>query len=167
MQPDDLKEYRATKLWPYHISAGCVVYRLKDGRVEVLLLSRDQASDPQSAGGLPTSYHLPKGTVNVNETLAEAAARETNEEAGVEVEIGAYIGSSLNNFNSPVSEMKIEKTTLYFAAQWQKDVDQMDSEHDGRVWTSIDKAEELLGQPNPKGEDEVIRCFKKYLELTR
>ena len=35
-------EYRHTETWPYHISAGGVIYRHQQGRLEVVVLYRTQ-----------------------------------------------------------------------------------------------------------------------------
>lgn len=86
-------EYRATKNWPYAISAGCLIYRHQADNIEVLLLSREKKNDTWSAGNKQKSYHLPKGHVAFDELLTEAAQRESQEEAGCELAIKTYLGS--------------------------------------------------------------------------
>jgi 8-oxo-dGTP pyrophosphatase MutT (NUDIX family) len=64
-------------------SAGGVVHRTVDGRIEILLVHRRS----------PVLWALPKGTPDSGETIDETALRETREETGVEVEIEASLGS--------------------------------------------------------------------------
>lgn len=155
-------EYRATKNWPYAISAGCVVYRENSGGIEVLLLSRtpDHAYNNTSLD----TYNLPKGHVDRTETLEVAALRETEEEAGVTAEITAYLGSSIRIFTHPVHEIENQKTTHYFAAKWLKDLPEIDGEHDGKEWVSLPEAIQLLSK-NPKQEDEIVKRLQDFLEL--
>ncbi len=162
----DSGEFRATEDWPYAISAGTVVYRQVGEATEVLLLRRLQATDPGSAGTNAESYHLPKGHVELGESLEQAALRETREEAGCEVRLQGYLGTRYwAAITSPKNGISVEKTVHYFAGLWQADLISMDDEHDGKVWVSIDEAEKLLGKPNPKEEDEIIRRLKTFLKL--
>ena len=139
--------YRAYIDKPYHISAGCVV--IKDQKV--LLLKRKQ-----EPGGAKGGYHLPKGTLEVGETLEECALRETQEESGVLAILQEYIGATINRFKYPSSGMQIEKTTHYYLARYESDCAEHDVEHDEVLWLPFDKAIELLGMM-PKSEDEIVR----------
>lgn len=168
MQLNDSNEYRATKEWPYAISAGCIVFRKIDTKVEVLLLVRDSSKiEWGRSQNQKLSYHLPKGHCGFNETLAQAAVRETQEEAAVEGEVQTYLGARTDIFVHPNTQYPTDKTVHYFALLWKNDLPGMDSEHSSKTWVSIEEAEKLLGKPNPKGEDELIRRFKKYLEVAR
>ena len=64
-------------------SAGGVVYRPVDGRIQVVLAHRR----------LPPLWALPKGTPDSGETIEETAIRETREETGLEVEIERPLSS--------------------------------------------------------------------------
>ncbi|MBI4299953.1 MAG: NUDIX hydrolase [Chloroflexi bacterium] len=59
------------------VSAGGVVYRVVDGKMQVVLCGRNE----------PEIWGLPKGTPNPGETLEETALREVQEETGLEVRI--------------------------------------------------------------------------------
>jgi 8-oxo-dGTP pyrophosphatase MutT (NUDIX family) len=164
----DSDEYRASENWPYAVCAGCVVYRFNQNKeVEVLLLFTEEPyTDSETKLRYTTQYHLPKGHLESTETLEQGALRETAEEAGVDAKITTYLGTRFWAITHPKHKTYVEKTVHYFAAQWQHDLSEMDDEHDGKAWFSIQEAEEMLGKPNPKGEDEVIRRLKKFLELT-
>ena len=58
-------------------SAGGVVHRSLDGRIQVVLAHRRT----------PALWALPKGTPDSGETIEETALRETREETGLEVEV--------------------------------------------------------------------------------
>lgn len=156
-------EYRSTKDWPYAIGAGCVVFREINGKVEVLLLLRKAGEYPELIDGDVDSYHLPKGHLAMGETLEQTAIRETAEEAGCEVELETYLGSRMNQYTDV--GIKRDKSIHYFAGRWVKDLDDIDHEHSDRIWVSLDDAIKKIGGSNPKREDEVLRRFKKFLEL--
>jgi 8-oxo-dGTP pyrophosphatase MutT (NUDIX family) len=63
------------------VSAGGVVFRRREGQVEVVLISV----------GDPPRWQLPKGLVDAGEAPEAAALREVREEAGVEAELVAPI----------------------------------------------------------------------------
>jgi len=73
------------------VSCGGVVYRLRDGDVEVLLVGR-------SRGGL---WALPKGTPEPGETHEQTALREVQEETGVRGAIVQPIGEIRYTFDVP------------------------------------------------------------------
>lgn len=157
----DTDEYRATKDWPYAVCAGCLVYRGSGDNIELLLLKRDADNEISAEDFL--TYHLPKGHLKFDETLVDAATREVLEETGAVVDIQTYLGALTKEYAYKGSVYN--RTFHFFAAQWQSDTSVMDNEHDAREWVPLEEAEELLGQPNPKGEDDIVRRFKKYLEL--
>jgi 8-oxo-dGTP pyrophosphatase MutT (NUDIX family) len=163
----DSGEYRATKQWPYSISAGCCVFRSNGSRIEVLLLLRRAGEYPQFKDNDADTYHLPKGHSGFNERIDEAAIRETEEEAGVTVRLETYLGTRHWVVTHPVHKLPVDKTTHYFAAEWQSDLPEKDDEHSGAIWASLEDAEKLLGPPNPKGEDEIVRRLKTFLEITK
>lgn len=158
-------EYRATKDWPYCIAAGGVVYRMHDGKYEVLLLLRKAGQFPQLIDGHIDSYHLPKGHMALTETVQEAAAREIQEEAGCEVELTTYLGATLHQYVD--QNIPRDKIIHYFAALWQHDLDGIDDEHSDRIWYSLDEAMQKVGDKNPKREDIVLQRLKEFLELTK
>ncbi len=158
-------EYRATATWPYAISAGCVVYRRVDGVLHILLLKRAAGDFPQLLDGDKDTFHLPKGGVARNETLEQAALRETAEEAGVTVAIRGYLGSKINQWNSHHG-FRQHKTVHYFAGEWQRDLAAMDAEHSEKLWMPYQAAYDLLSkQANPKEEQRFVQHLHQFLEL--
>lgn len=75
---------------PIRISSGTMLHRLRDGRLEILLV---HASGQYNAN---RPWGIPKGSPNAGETLSEAARRETREETGIEapallVDLGSIV----------------------------------------------------------------------------
>lgn len=157
-------EYRASKDWPYAVAAGCVVYRREKDKVEVLLIGRSTKHD-NNQGGL-TTYNLPKGHVELKQSLEETALRETLEEAAVRCEISTYLGSINRDFVHPHWKTTTNKTTHYFAADWLEDMGDLDEEHDIKCWFSLEEARELLCKSDKRSEEEVIDRLKKFLEVS-
>jgi len=69
------------------VSAGCLVTREGPRGTEVLLVHARRASFRKPLFGIP------KGLVEPGESLEEAARRETEEETGLRVIVGAGLGS--------------------------------------------------------------------------
>lgn len=63
------------------VSAGGVVYRTLHGEVEVVICGRT----------IPSTWSLPKGTPEPDESIEQTAIREVTEETGLEVEIDRFI----------------------------------------------------------------------------
>lgn len=137
---------------PYGISAGGVVYRRSGKRYEYLLLGRN------SEEGI--SYHLPKGTLHLGETLEHCALREIAEEAGVVVLLKSYIGGRQAIFD--YKGVHYDKVTHYYIAEYVKESDAMDDEHDFREWCAYDDAVIKL-RAHIKSEDVLVTRCKEYL----
>ncbi len=102
-----------------HVSSGAIVYKRENGIIKILLLHRD-ATD---------SWHLPKGTQNLGESIEQTAIREVNEETGLNIELGEYIGK-LNSVYTR-NDININKETHYFLAYpLDGDLKTHDHEHD-------------------------------------
>jgi 8-oxo-dGTP pyrophosphatase MutT (NUDIX family) len=69
------------------VSAGGVVYRVQDGRIQVALAARRTRKGELVWG-------LPKGQLEEGESAGEAAVREVLEETGLEAEIEASLGDT-------------------------------------------------------------------------
>lgn len=63
---------------PRQVSAGTLLYRLRDGRLEVLLVH------PSGNYNRRAPWGIPKGVPDQGEELETAARRETREETGVQ-----------------------------------------------------------------------------------
>ena len=162
----ETKDVRASNNWPYAIAAGCVVYRDFAGVLKVLLLKR-LGGHPNDPNQNSVTYNLPKGHVSVDESLVDAAVRETKEESGVTVKVQTYLGSTTHEFIHPKYNMLNSKTTHYFAASWVTDDSVMDGEHDSVQWVDFDEAKRLLSDPGVKRDEaKFIQRLEKYLELT-
>lgn len=161
-------EFRSTANWPYAISAGSVVYRpAAEASIEALLLIRKAGEFPRFQYNFADSYNLPKGHVGLGETLEAASKRETNEEAGVEIELKTYLGQLHMKFAD--GDIMRDKTVHYFAGEWTKDRDEIDDEHSATAWYQIDEAKRLLSKigdhDNPKKEWLIIERLEKYLNM--
>ena len=114
-------------------SAGGVVHRVADGRVEIVIVHRRS----------PKLWALPKGTPDSGETIEETALRETREETGLEVEIVGEL-SSIRYFFVRGST-RFHKTVHFFLMRAIGGrTDDHDAEFDEVRWAPIDEALAVL-----------------------
>lgn len=115
------------------VSAGGVVHRSDEGRVEIALVHRRQ----------PRLWALPKGTPDAGETLIETAIRETREETGLEVEVEAPLESISYAFVR--GQTRFHKTVHFFLMRpVGGSPDDHDHEFDEVRWVQLEEALALL-----------------------
>ena len=105
------------------VSSGGVVYRVRDGGVELVLCGR--------RNGL---WALPKGTPDPGETLEQTALREVREETGLEVEIEGSLGHIEYWFTLP-DERVHKRVHFYLMAPRGGSLDDHDPEFDVVEWS--------------------------------
>jgi 8-oxo-dGTP pyrophosphatase MutT (NUDIX family) len=114
-------------------SAGGVV--IKDN--EVLLIY----------SALKNTYAFPKGTIDQGETKDVTAVREVKEETGYSVEILDFLGDFTFNFDWK-DGIRYRKTVSYYLMELANDeepeLNLQEGEDFVNIWTSIEKAYELL-----------------------
>ena len=123
------------------VSSGGVVYRVRDGGVELALCGRRT--------GL---WALPKGTPDAGETLEQTALREVREETGLEVEIEAPLGHIEYWFTVPDGRVH-KRVYFYLMAPRGGSVDDHDPEFDVVEWFPAAAAPATLTYPS---EAEVV-----------
>ena len=123
-------------------SAGGVVIRQERGPAEVVLGARRR-----ERGG--TTWTLPKGTPDPDETTEATAIREVGEETGLEVRIVAPLGSIEYSFVR--SGTRIHKTVHYFLMEpVGGDLSRHDHEFERVRWVRFDDAAGLLTFPTER-----------------
>ena len=114
-------------------SAGGVVYRQLDGRIQVALAHRRS----------PPLWALPKGTPDSGETLEETAIRETREETGLQVEIERPLKSIRYFFVRGTT--RFNKTVHFFLMRpIGGSLDAHDAEFDEARWVDLTEALAIL-----------------------
>lgn len=132
---------------PYAICAGGVVYRKSGSVYQYLLLVRNDN---------PNTYHLPKGTLHVDETLEQCALREIQEESGAKTALTTYLGATNRQF---ISHGKYcDKSVHYYAAEYIDTVGDIDTEHDGTVWCTYAEAVTKLATHKKQEQVFIERC---------
>ena len=110
-------------------SAGGVVHRSFDGRIQVALVHRR----------VPVLWALPKGTPDSGETTEETALRETREETGLEVEIETQLRSIRYFFVRGTT--RFHKTVHFFLMRpIGGSLDAHDAEFDEVRWMDLPEA---------------------------
>lgn len=125
------------------VSAGGIVYRRRDGTVEVLLCGRHEDG----------VWGLPKGAPNPGESLPQAAMREVTEETGVQVAIEKELGVIHYWYRIP-GALVSKEVYHYLMAPTGGDTSQHDAEYDEVVWLPAEEACKTLSYPN---EVEMVR----------
>ena len=132
------------------VSAGGVVYRRVEGRLEAVLCGRDT----------PVRWSLAKGTPDEGETLEETALREVREETGLEVKLGSTLGSIEYWFADRDSEVRYHKTVhFYLMKAVGGDTERHDPEFDVVRWFPFEEALRITAYPNE------ARVLRRALEL--
>jgi 8-oxo-dGTP pyrophosphatase MutT (NUDIX family) len=115
------------------ISAGCVVYRRSEDRVEVALIQPHERK----------AWALPKGLIEPGEPAEHAAQRETREEAGLSGTIITKIDtikySYVAKWEKPATRV-FKIVTFYLLRFTEGDPSKHDCEVDRVEWFPIDKA---------------------------
>jgi len=121
-------------------SAGGVVHRSDEGRVDIILVRRLQ----------PPLWALPKGTPDAGETLGETAIREVSEETGLKVEIEEPIRSITYFFVH--GRTRFHKTVHFFLMHpIGGRLEDHDHEFDEVRWVQIDEALRLMTHVTERG----------------
>ncbi|MGI5125280.1 NUDIX hydrolase [Pseudonocardia sp. CA-107938] len=121
-------------------AAGCVAWRVGPAGVEVALVHRPRYDD----------WSLPKGKLDPGETLLACAVRETAEEAGLAVRLGARLGRV--SYTGPTGP----KVVHYWAAEVRGGAFTPNDEVDELRFVDLAKAARLLSYPHDAG---VLRRF--------
>jgi ADP-ribose pyrophosphatase YjhB (NUDIX family) len=118
----------------HQTSAGGIVYRRTDGRVDVVLIARTSPAKRQI-------WALPKGWVEPGETIQGAALREIREETGLTGRLLDPLGHIEYSFYSPRDRAKIQKTVHFFLVEY---LSGETADHDHEVeearWWPLDDA---------------------------
>jgi 8-oxo-dGTP pyrophosphatase MutT (NUDIX family) len=132
------------------VSAGGVVYRQVDQRVEAVLCGRST----------PIRWSLAKGTPDEGETMEETALREVREETGLEVTLDSTLGSIEYWFADRESEVRYHKTVhFYLMKAVGGDTERHDPEFDVVRWFPFVEALRIAAYPNE------VQVLRRALEL--
>lgn len=135
------------------LSAGGVVYRRRDGQVDVVLVGRRQ----------PPRWILPKGTPRRSESLEEAALREVREETGIEARLVAPLLDIEYWFT--LAGIRHAKTVRFYLMEAiGGDTARHDHEYDLSEWFPLAEAKRILSYRN---EQKVLECAESTLEQQR
>lgn len=129
-------------------SAGGLVYKQENNKVFWLLVKTINRLK-----GFKTVYKFPKGHLQKNEFLKQAALREVEEEGMVKAEVVAKIGSNNYIFWDKVNKRKIIKKVTFFLMKYlgPSSLKHFDSEMvTGRDWFTYEEANQKLAYDSEK-----------------
>lgn len=135
------------------VSAGGVAFRQRDGQTEVALI----------LVGPKLRWQLPKGAVNPEERVEDAAQREVREEAGIETDLLAPLERIEYWFyvNRNGKRIRFHKFVHFYLMQYRSgEVDDHDHEVEEARWFEITQAIELLAF---ESEKEVVRKAREQI----
>lgn len=112
----------------YKIVVGCIVE--KDGKIAMVQEGKEEIA------GL---WNLPVGGLEGNETIAEGAKRETQEETGLDIELTRLVGIYQNPDRNGKNVVKF----IYAATVLSGDLKHIDETIQGVQWVGRDKISEL------------------------
>lgn len=110
-------------------SAGAIIFRKKDGKIEYLVLMRN-----------PKYWDLPKGNIEAGEDEEAAAKREVYEETGLsEIKVLSGFKEKEHYFYRMNNEL-ISKDVVFFLAEIKGEKIKISKEHEGFAWLTIEEA---------------------------
>jgi 8-oxo-dGTP pyrophosphatase MutT (NUDIX family) len=134
------------------ISAGGVVYRRDDDRIEVVLASRRTRRGELAWG-------LAKGGIEDGESMEDAAVREVREETGIEAAIEMSLGET--RYFYVWEDVRIRKTVHFFLMRYVGgDVEDRDDEMEEIRWFPLERA---LKRAAYRGERDVLQRAAELL----
>ncbi|NTV23279.1 MAG: NUDIX domain-containing protein [Nanoarchaeota archaeon] len=131
-------------------SAGIIVYRKHDDKIQYLLLHYEEGH-----------WDFPKGHVEGTETLEETALRETFEETGLKIVMVDGFSEHFTYMFKNKQDLVITKTVHFFLGMSFDSNIRLSDEHIGYVWQSFDHAEKKLTYENAR---EVLRKADTFLK---
>ena len=137
-------------------SAGFVIYRKEKEEIKFLLLKYPSENRERDYWGLP------KGHIEEDESVKEAAIRELLEETGIEEEeIKVRPGfREVNKYYFKHDGETIFKIVIYFLAQTKKETVKVSHEHADFKWVDFDQAMELMPYKNTR---KIVKKAKEFI----
>ena len=132
--------------WLPHVTVATIVE--KDGKY---LLVHEHSSQR-------LVYNQPAGHLEPNETLQQAAVRETCEETGWTVELKGLVGISL--YTSPRNQVTYHRTTFFAEAISHNPDQPLDQGIEQAVWMSLD---EMKAASSQMRSELVIKSVEQFL----
>ena len=127
------------------LSAGGVVFRRREGRIEIALVGNKERG----------IWSLAKGTVEKGEDVLQTALREVAEETGLQVRSVARLGSISYWFVDKAEGCRYHKVVVYLLMEAVGgDLSQHDWEHDQAAWFS---PQEALAAMSYRNEADMVR----------
>jgi 8-oxo-dGTP pyrophosphatase MutT (NUDIX family) len=132
--------------WLPHVTVATIVE--KDGKY---LLVHERCNDH-------LVYNQPAGHLDPNESLQQAAVRETFEETAWTVELKGLVGIAL--YTSPVNQVTYHRTTFFAEAIAHNPEQPLDEGIEQAVWMSLDEMKAAASQMR---SELVIKSVEQYL----
>ena len=127
------------------ISSGGIVYRIREGRTEVVIVAVRGSR----------AWCLPKGIIDGGETPPVTALREIREETGLTCEILEKLGQVSYWYFIKEEMIKVHKTVHFYLLKYlEGNTDDHDHEVDEARWVPIEESLEKLSY---KSEKEIMR----------
>lgn len=134
-------------------SAGGVVYRRADPKIEVAILTR--------GGG--KIFCLPKGKIEKPETPRQAALREIKEETGLTGSIEKELGKINYRFYSDEDKARVHKTVYFYLVGFESGrTADHDTDAEDVRWLPIEEAPKIMTYPS---ERKMVMKAKKLLSV--
>lgn len=119
------------------VSAGGVIYRRRNGQLEIALVGKIS----------PRRWGLPKGGPQKGESLEQAAVREVSEETGLQARLIAPLGE-IDYWFRLAGQRHFKTVHFYLMEAVGGDVSQHDHEYDVVEWFTVDEARRDMTYPS-------------------